>query len=216
MSYASITLPAAQVRHVLTGPAGPHLDTLVAGLISAGVSVESITAGTTYRLDGSAELLDVLAAELAPVDGFSLLLEQAPADTVQMGSTVAPSHPFRRNVTIHSGTAAGASFVARAVDHRLAVESVGINRWSVTGRTSALVAWLAAIYVKTAEEVMALFNWDAASVAAEDAAHPAVSITLPPLHVAVTLPDRKTVSTFTRNADGDITQAIALETDTKP
>ncbi len=213
MTYATLELPAAEVRRVLTGRAGPHLDALVAGLIGAGVSVESITAGTTYRLDGNAELLDVLAAELEPVEGFALTIEQAPTDTIEMRSTVAPSHAYRRSVTVHSGTAAGASFVARAIDHHLQVSTIGINRWSVSARTADLVQWLGTVYGKTPDEVLTMFGWSAESVASEDAAHPTLSITLPPLQVAVSLPDRKTVSTFTRNADGDITQAIALESD---
>lgn len=37
--FASVTLPVAAQRWVLSGPAGPHLDTLAAGLIGAGVEV---------------------------------------------------------------------------------------------------------------------------------------------------------------------------------
>ena len=215
MTFASIQLPAAQVRHRLSGPAGLHLDAVVAGLIGAGVTVESITGGTCYRLRGGVEMLDVLGEELRLAEGFSLAREMPPTDTINMRSTLAaPSHEFRRSVTVHGdGGREAASFVARAVDAGLTVESVGIGRWSVSARTAALVDWLAAVYIKPVEEVLTLFGWTAETVAAEDAASPAISITLPPLQVAVTLPDRKTISTFERDADGEIVSAIQLETD---
>lgn len=225
MTFTSIQLPAAQVRWVLSGPAGQHLDSVVAALVGAGVAIETITAGTHYRLRGGrssrrarsagapAELLDVLGEQLGQVEGFSVLREMPPTDTVNMRSTLAPSHAFRRSVEIHGDPGReAASFVARAIDHRLAVESVGIGRWSVSGRTRALVDWLAAVYVKPVEEVLALFGWTAETIAAEDAATPAVSITLPPLQVAVTLPDRKTTTTFERDADDEIVSALQFET----
>ena len=176
--------------------------------------VEPITAGTHYRLRGPVEMLDVLGEELGKVEGFSLQRETPPADTINMRSMLAPSHAFRRSVTVHGdGGREAASFVARAVDRGLTVESVGIGRWSVTARTADLAQWLAAVCAKTDGEVLALFGWDADSISAEDAASPSVLITLPPLHVAVSLPDRKTISTFERNADGDILSAIQFETD---
>lgn len=213
-AFASIQLPAAQVRWVLSGPAGLHLDAVVAGLIGAGVSVEPISAGTCYRLRGPTEMLDVLGDELGKVERFALRREAPPTDTIAMQSTLAPSHAARRSVTVHGDPGReAASFVARAVDRGMAVESVGVGRWSVTARTAALVDWLAAVYVKPVDEVLTLFDWDAASVAAEDAASPAVSITLPPLQVAVSLPVRKTISTFKHDADGNVTQALQIETD---
>lgn len=214
MTFA-IQLPATQVRHRLSGPAGLHLDAVVAGLVGAGVTVEPITGGTCYRLRGGVELLDVLGEELGKAEGFSLAREMPPTDTISMRSTLAPSHEFRRSVIVHGdGGREAVSVVARAIDRGLTVESVGIGRWSVSARTAALVDWLAAAYVKPVEEVLTLFAWTAETVAAEDAASPAISITLPPLQVAVTLPDRKTISTFERNAEGDIVSALQLETDT--
>ena len=207
MTFASLQLPVAELRWVLTGPAGAHVDTIVAGLIGAGVSVESIKPGTTYRLRGSTELMTVLADELAQVEGLSMAREVPPTDAISVGSTLAPSHPYRRAVTVHGPAA---SPIARAVDRRLTVSTVGINRWSVGGRTADLLPWLAATYGKPVDEVMALFGWTAESVAAEDAA-PTVAVNLPPIAVAVTLPDRKTTSDITRDAAGEITQVLQFE-----
>jgi len=138
MTFARVPLPAAVVCWRLDGPAGPALDTLTAGLIGAGVAVEPITPGTAYRLTGPAELLSVLTLEMSGIEGFTLAHELPPTDVVRMGSSLAPSHPFKRSVTVH-GTGGAASFVARAIDLALPVASVGINRWSVSGRTSDLV-----------------------------------------------------------------------------
>lgn len=215
MTFASVTLPSVAVRWVLSGPAGAHLDALVSGLIGAGVTIEPIVAGERYRIDGGTELLDVLAGELAPVEGFALVRETPPTDTINMRTTATPSHPFRRSVTVH-GIGAAPSFVARAVDRRLTVTPAGASRWEVSGRTAALVDWLAAIYAKTTDEVLALFGWTPESVAAEDTATPAVdlTVTLPPVpvQVNVTLPDRRTTSEIKRDAAGDLVQFIQLET----
>lgn len=209
--FASVTLPVTAQRWVLSGPAGPHLDTLAAGLIGAGVEVEPITPTTHYRLTGPAEMLEVLAGELRPAEGFDLQRETPPVGAIDMRTTLAPSHPFRRSVTVH-GIGGAASFIARAVDRRLTVATIGADRWSVSGRTAALVEWMTAIYAKPADEVLALFGWTAESVAAEDSPTPTVNVTLPTPTINVTLPDRRTTSEIARNAAGDIRQIIQLET----
>jgi hypothetical protein len=213
VTIASVTLPADVTRRVLTGPAGLALDTLVAGLIGSSTNVETIKPGTHYRLDGPAERLDALALEVAPLEGYSLTIEMPPTDTIAMSTTVVPSHPFVRAFTVH-GIGAACSFVARAIDQNLTVTSLGINRWQVTGRSTALVDWLAEIYQKTADEVLAIYRIPAEAVAAEDSPTPTVRVELPtiPVNVIVELPDRKTVSTFDRDREGTVTTVVQLET----
>lgn len=218
MTFASIALPVVALRWRLNGPAGLHLDAVVAALVSAGVQVEAITPATAYRLKGNTELLDVLGEELGKVEGFELKREMPPVDTVQMRSTLTNPHPFRRSVTVHGdGGRSAASFVARAVDMGLAVLPVGVGHWTVSARTADLVRWLAAIYVKTHDEVLTLFNWSSESIAAEDAAVPVVTVTLPTtLDVDVrSMPARKSVSTVTRDAEGEISNVVQIESDTK-
>ena len=199
MTFTSVTLPAAVVRWRLDGPAGPALDTLIAGLIGAGVAVEPIAPGTAYRLTGPAELLDVLADELAGAEGFTLAHELPPTDVTRMHTSLAPARSPARSFIVHGAP----SHVARAIDRGLAVTTEGIGRWRVAGGTAALVEWQAAIYGKTVDEVLALFKWTAETVASED------TPTGPTINV--TLPDRQTTSQITRDALGDITQIIQLE-----
>ena len=214
MTFASVTLPAAEVRWRLGGPAGPALDTLTAGLIGAGVAVEPITPGTAYRLTGSAELLAVLTSELNGIEGFTLAHELPPTDVIRMSTTRAAATPPARSFVVH-GVAEAPSYVARAIDRGLSVSTEGIGRWRVAGATAALVEWQAAIFQKTVDEVLALFGWTAETVAAEDSpTGPAINVTVPPVQVTVTLPDRRTTSEITRNRDGDIAQIIQLETST--
>lgn len=208
-----ITLPSVALRWVLSGPAGLETDTLVACLISAGVSVETIAAGTRYRLNGPLELLDVLAAELAPIEGFELVRELPHTETISMASTVAPSHAYRRSMTVH-GVGAACSFVARAIDRRLTVSPCGVNRWAVAGRTAALIDWLAEVWAKPADEVLTVFGLTPEAVAAEDSPTSSIHVVLPPVpvEVNVTLPTRRTESDFVRDRDGEIVNVIQLET----
>jgi len=215
MTFVSVILPASVVHWRLDGPAGPALDTLTAALIGAGVAVEPIAPGTAYRLAGPIELLSVLTAELNGIEGFTLAHELPPTDVVRMGSSLAPSHPFKRSVTVH-GTGGAASFVARAVDLALSVASVGINRWSVSGRTSDLVAWLSVVYNKTPDELLTLQGWSPESIAAEDSPNgPAITVNVPTPSVNVTLPDRRTTSTIGRDSTGNIVSVVQLESDVR-
>lgn len=200
MSLVSVLLPAAAVRWRLDGPPGPGTDTLVASLIGAGVNVEPITAGAAYRLEGSHVTLQALSEELAGIEGYSLGLEQAPASgAVSLSTERTPPFPFVRTVTLHGPAA---SWVARAVDARLQVSTVGLSRWSVAGRTAALVEWLAAEWSKSADEVCTALGIPPESVAAEDS---------PPATVSVALPTRKTVSEITRNEAGGIVSISQIE-----
>lgn len=214
MTLTSVQLPAAALRWRLDGPAGPQIDTLIGALIGAGVGVECITPGTAYRLDGPRDMLEALAAELNVAPEFALRNEMPPSQHVGVASTLTPAAAPRRAVVVH-GAGVAASFVARAVDRRLDVSTIGINRWSVRGSTAALVDWLAAAYGKTRDEVLTLHEWTAEQVAAEDSPTPLVSVNAPPVNVNVQLPDRRITSEITRNAEGDITNVVQLETNAK-
>ena len=86
-----------------------------------------------------------------------------------------------------------------AIDANLQVAPVGLNRWAISGRTSALMAWAADAWCKPVDEMLTLFNLTPADVEAEDAA---AGVTVP---ITITLPDTRTTTTaITRNAAGDI------------
>ena len=199
MTFTSVSLPAVEIRWRLDGPAGPALDTLTAGLIGAGVAVEPIAPGAAYRLAGPRELLEVLADELAGAEGFTLAHELPPTDLTRVSTSLAPARAPVRSFMVHGAPASA----ARAIDRGLSVTSEGVGRWRVAGSTAALIEWQAAIHDKTVDEVLAMFGLTAEMAAAED------SPTGPTINV--TLPDRQTTSQITRDALGDITQIIQLE-----
>ena len=89
-----------------------------------------------------------------------------------------------------------------------------MNRWAVAGRTAALVDWLAEVWAKPTDEVLAVFGLTPEIVAAEDSPIPTVNVVLPPVpvEVNVTLPDRRTTSEFKRDAAGTVSTVIQLET----
>ena len=196
--FDSLTLPSVAPRWKLTGVAGHHTDSLLALLIGAGLEAKCITAGTAYRLNGPAPLLQAVADELQPyeAEGFRLEPEQPPRDpVVSLSSMVAPTPAYRRSIIVH-GSANARAVVARAVDRSLVVTPAGVGRWAVTGRTSALVEWLAATCGQTRAEILAAHGWDDASVAAEDSP-------VSPLKVAVELPTRRVETTYMgRDAEG--------------
>ncbi len=201
--FTSYTLPATEVRWVLSGPAGLHLDSLVAGLIGSGVRIEPIKAGEQYRLDDTTGVLDSLAISLDPIEGFDLAHEAAPTDKI-VTSTALTARAYQRSFTVH-GVGPAFSLIARAVDRWLTVTSVGLNRWMVRGPTSVLVHWIAEFQRMTPAEVLALYRISPESVEAEDAHAPlAVNV--------VSLPDRKTTSEIQRAADGSIKTFIQVET----
>lgn len=213
MTFVSLTLPASAPRHRLDGPRGVQTDMLVAGLIGAGVSVEAITAGEAYRLDGPRDMLDALAGELAPFDGFKLAIEAPPTDEITVRTSATPTHPYRRSVVIH-GSGAAHSIVARGVDRGLSVSAAGANRWALAGRTAALVAWLCDALGKSTSDVHALLGLTPEIVAAEDSAAPTISVTLAPLEVAITsMPSRQSMTMVDRGQDGEIRGTTVVERD---
>lgn len=214
MTFSCLTLPASALRYRLDGPRGFHLDMLVARLVGAGVLIEVITAGEAYRLDGPRDMLDALAGELAPFEGFKLAIEPPPTDEITVRTTSAtPTHPYRRSVVIH-GSGPAHSIVARAIDRGLRTVSAGANRWAVEGRTAALVAWLCDALGKTTGEVHALLQLTDAIVAAEDSAAPTISVTLAPLEVAITsMPERHTTTKVARDARDEIAETTTVERD---
>jgi hypothetical protein len=203
-ALTSLQLRPAVVRWRLDAPAGPDADLLVAGLVGAGCTVEPIEPGTAYRIDGPRDMLEVLADELTGLPGMSLQIEQAPpAGTIITQHVVAPTHPYRRQVTVH-GTGPALSRVARAVDRGLQVGAAGVNRWTVTGRTAALVSWIQEVRGIDRETALTSLGMTAADVAAED---------MPPLAVTVALPDRRIESTIERDGEtGAIVNVTQLET----
>lgn len=210
MEIKNFTMPAASVKWRIDGPESQVFDQVLAGLIGAGVDVEVITPRSAYRLDGPRRLLECLAEDLAPLGDYRCGPEGPPTSVINIASDLAPGHPYRRSVTVHSAAPAATSFVMRAVDQRLTVATIGINRWSVTGRTAALVDWLASVYQKPVDEVLLTHGWSPESVTAEDTPGPAVNVTLP--EVRVVLPTRRTTSDITRDPrTGDINQIIQLE-----
>ena len=78
---------------------------------------------------------------------------------------------------------------------------------SVSAPSSALVQWLAGSLNKPTADVLTMFHWSVESVELED------TTSTPPIEVNVlSLPERHITSKITRDADGDITQVIQLET----
>lgn len=202
MPIDSFTLPGAEARWILEGPAGYMLDALVAGLIGAGAVAECVTPTTRYRLRGPAKTLGTLAdklAELAPE--YSLTVEQAPANVVRLTSHLAPRAPYRRSVVVH-GAKEASTYVVRALDRKLLASTCGHQRWTVTGRTDALALWIANVYGTTQAAAFAMFGLTPEAAAAEDADAPVVQ---------VVLPDRRITTEIGRNQQGDIVTVVQRE-----
>jgi hypothetical protein len=172
-------------------------------LIDAGFTVECIAPGTAYRVEGG----DATAFAENLEAPLTLALEYPPTTVIDLRSTLAPALAFRRTIYVHGGGEAF-RYVARAVDARLVVTTVGICRWAVTGRTADLMSWQAEhVHCVPVEEVLKLWAMTPEMVLAED-----VDQTPTPI-VHITLPDRKTTSEITRDYRGDITHVVQLETD---
>jgi hypothetical protein len=205
MSFVSVSSRAVAVRYLLKGPADHRTDTLVATLVNAGAGIEVVTPGTAYRVSSGRANLAPLIESLAKCEGYSLDVEPAPTDVTILGSTVAPARAYRRTFTVHGANAATFSAVARAVDRRLVVTPVGVNRWAVTASTSDLIQWAAVVHGKAASEVMKLHGITPAMVKAEDEPVHPISV--------VSLPARQTVTEVSRDHVGDIRETIQRESD---
>lgn len=201
---AAIDLPAAVYRWKLSGPSGPELDAMAAGLINAGLGVECIEPRASYRVAGDAVELSAIAEQVASVDGFALGVELPTPGPVNLRARVQPARPFRRTVYVHGQGEAAFGYVARAVDARLSVAADGVSCWAVTGRTADLLAWLSEhVHKATLDDVLALWRLTREQVAAEDADLGS----LPPIRIV--MPDRviKTQK-IVRDNDGEIVEVL--------
>ena len=182
-------------------------DLLVAACVDAGHTVEGIAPGVAYRIIGDFERLQTLADQVNALEGFTLGVEQPPADAVHLVGTLAPQRPFRRTVTVH-GRGTAYSLVARAIDMRLPVVAVGPCRWSVTGRTADLLAFLSEhVHHVSVDEVLKLWNLTVDSARAEDVDLPAIPV------IKVQLPARVRTTKIKRDDDGSIVDVLQHEED---
>jgi len=198
---------SAIVHWKLCGPAG-ELDTLIAAMVASGLSVQCLTVGTDYRVDGPANSLELLAEQVNGLDGFSLAHEVPAQGIVSITSGVA-ARPPRRTVFV-AGQGEAHAFVRHGVDAGLSVRCDGIRRWAVSGRTSTLMNWLAEhVHQSTLEATLETWGLTPATMAAEDADAGA------PV-VQVLLPERRTTTTSVeRDAEGLIRKIVQLEQDAK-
>ena len=189
----------------LHGPQGsPELDMLVAVAIASGLSITCLIPGTDYRVEDSPALPALAEQVNALQGGFNLAHEVPEEGVVSITSEVAPRASRR---TVHIAGHGALSLVARAVDAGLVVRCAGIQRWAVSGRTSTLMNYLAEhVHQTTLEDTLKVWGLDPAAVAAEDADADTPT-------VRVLLPDRKTTSTFTRDAQGDISSVTQISKD---
>lgn len=210
MSYGNLNWNSATVRWKLTGPANRYTDMVVAALIDSGMAVEGVAPGTAFRVDGDAKRLQAIAEQLADLaDADTVLqIERPAAGTVQLRTRAAPPRAFRRSVVIH-GDGEAFRMIARAVDAELHVTTAGSCRWSVTGRTSELLAWASKhVHHVPVDEVLRLWNLSAEAAHAED-----VDL-LPTPVVRLTMPDRVTETTsIARDANGDLLKVVSVTKD---
>lgn len=199
-------LPA--VRHwCLAGPAGAEMDSIIAILAGVGLQVEALQPGTRYRVSGDEEKLAAVAAQVNGSAGFDMAHEMPAAGVISITSKVAPARPPRRVIHVQ-GTGAALGMVARAVDSGLTVTCDGFGRWSMSGRTAALMQWAADhVHEAPLADTLAAYGLDAAAAAAEDA-----DAAPPTVHVV--LPERRRVTTaIERDAEGQIASVTQIEQD---
>lgn len=208
MAALNDVLPPARVRHVLRGPVGDATDAAVCALLNAGLTVERVKSGTTYRIEGDAE---IIATAVRTLDdganrgaGVSLIRER-PGDPVTLLPLIAPASALRRT-TIVDG-AGSAPYVARALDRGLSVAAVGDGRFAVTGPSRVQLEWIAAdVFRCSWAEALERMNTTEAALAAEEL--PMV----PP--VLVTLPPRVSKTTVTYDQEtGQIAASETVEKD---
>lgn len=188
---------------------GPELDVFLSFVSLGGIQIEPISPSQSrYRLTGDKSILEGFAAYVEKThEGWSLAIEQPPGLATEYSAKVAPSSPYRRTIYLH-GMVEGARHLRMAIDASLQVTPVGIFRWAVTGRTAALMAWMAEAFGESVDAMLARWSLTPANVAAEDAA---ASVTVP---VRITLPDTRTTTTaIVRNAAGDIVRVDSKTVD---
>lgn len=205
--------PLKPLSWELKGPPGPMLDMLLAAASQAGWEIEPIACGVgQYRLVGNYYELQAFAKSIEEqvstvYVGFSLAIELPPDGVVRHTSKPAPASPSGRTMYLH-GTGDAFRQLRLAIDANLQVTAVGVSRWAITGRTSALMAWAADAWCKSVDEMLTLFNLTPADVEPEDAAAGKTA------HITVTLPETRTTTTnISRNAAGDIVRVDSKTVD---
>lgn len=210
MAALADVLPPARVRHVLRGPVGEATDAAVCALLNAGLVVERVRNATTYRVDGSAELIAAAARTLDSSEnrgaGVSLIRERPTDDPVTLLPLVAHTSALRRTTIVDGADCA--SHVARALDWGLSVGTVGDMRFAVTGPSRLQLEWIAADVLRCswAEALERMSTTEAALAAEELPINPPVLVTLPP---------RMSKTTVTYDDDGQIATSQTIEQDIK-
>jgi len=138
-----------------------------------------------------------------PDSSIAVVPEFPPADVcAAIFSSVEPTPKHR--VVVH-GLRGASTGVARAIDARLTVTSIGMNRFNVTGRTQRIAAWLATWRQTPIAEALTLLGVTAEQAAEEDNPKPDA----PPISIA--LPTREISSAITRDRDGNILEVKQTE-----
>jgi hypothetical protein len=192
--------------YILSGPAGPELDRLVATAVPLHLEV-SPTGDGRYRLAGASATIIPYAAWISERCAPHVCEIERPSGVVFNLRRAAPLRAARRIEVV--GDAGAYEHVRRAIDHGLEV-TPGMNVWrfSVTGKTSALVRWAAACLKVDAAEAMRRLALDQATIDREDA----IADDPATVRVEVALPTRRTTTDITRSATGDIVNVVQRET----
>lgn len=139
--FENLTFPTTPALYRLSGPAGADMDTLVAKLIGAGCSLRVVFATGIYTVEGPADLLSKLAAEMVNYPGYALAVEPS---SVELGNgfRTVPALKHVRSVTLHAKP--GSPVVRSAVDAGLTISAAGFDRWEVSSEKSGreLSDWL--------------------------------------------------------------------------
>lgn len=207
-------LPAPTPSYIcweLKASPGPHVGGMLATASVAGVQIEPISsAESRYRFTGDDNIIKGLASTIEKnadgyFDGWSLAAELPPPGGVtHYSARVAPASPYRRTIYLH-GVGEAFRHLKLAIDSHLQISSVGMFRWAVTGRTAALMAWMAEAFGESVDVMLKRWNLTPADVAAEDA--PTGFTAAVSVPVTVRLPElRSTTTAIRRNAAGEIVE----------
>jgi hypothetical protein len=199
----SFAFKTATAVYELTGPAGSGLDHLVTTAVRLHLNVTARPDGR-YRLTGRTEALTPYAAWINDHCTPHACRIEAPAGVRFDFARATPLRPARK-VQI-TGDAAAQSFVRLAVDHGLTVApGPDVWRFEASGKTSALVAWLAAALKVDRAAAMTHIGVDQKTVEREDAE------SIEPQTVRVDLPTRTTRSQIEHDPEGRIVSVVQTE-----